>query len=1093
MTHLQGRIKLRLFKEPRALALGLLFGALCQLPAKAVEWEFKPPRAGLAMVVENPIGGNWLVERPLAKVNSSPEFTFPLQLFYHSARTARGIFGDQWFCPQLESTLIPKGKNVLLWNPPWGGVVALFADESRPNHFLDRKYKHVAKVSGVQTAITSNDGWCYTYRNGHIEMIQAPTGRQLDFVYSASVLSQVILRDPTSNLSQPLLNAGHDVRGHINKLVVGTMCYQFEYANGPDGRLNAIIRPGIAEPEKIEYDRTGVLGSIKPPGAAPVVFKTEYAKTDRNRQPDPNPNERQKPGNYRLLDDGTLWYCYDKEGGVTTFDRSGIWQSFQASKKRNTETTRNSAGEVIVKYFYMAPGRKHNGKLNRIEKNGRVVLENFYDKRNGNLIESRDENGICTTYEYSSTKSFSDRPVRISRGPRDGTRELLQFLQYDAIGRIVSKTEPGKRITLYNYNSRGELENITNPDGSRIIFRRDPKGRVVNVSDGNQEESVQFDENGRIRARTQPDGQTAEFSYDGSGNVSAVKQNGITVVKYQRDKFGIITAQSDSIGRTTQFERDSNGNIQAETHPDGFVTKYEYDQASHKIAEVDGNGNRTTFKYDLGGHLIEKKDAHGKTLTWTYDPQGKLISRSNGVQQATNTYNQKGRLALVDFGIPGEKITYTYDEQGRLKKASTPTNSETIFYDSKNRIIARQFIRGDTQRVVRYAWDASGRKISVVLSEKETGPKESNSYKRLQLTEYSYDSKGKLLETKSNGSSICRYQYDKKGRLEAKQFGNGITCRYKFDIFGRQTQLDLSGGPLVQPLSLTYLWTSAGQIQSRTWNKETQVYTYDPRGRLASVSKLKQPQQLPQNSDKQSVSLQESYSFDAAGNMLSATQNGNVTRLTYSSANQIESTVAGANTTQFKYDLAGRLVSQTSGDQTQSRTYGFLDKLITISSPDRKFVGFDYFPNGQIAIKGSVPSIPAPDRPGEKPQNGVAQFFSNLAKGNEAEEKPNAIQSAINQNVIEEYVWDGNAMLFRSGTTFVIEPEASGEVPIAVNDLSKPESPTYFLNDVLGTTLAVIRPNRVEIVNLESSAPAEGKRSSTPEPTPLSTPSIQIQ
>ena len=1080
-----------------ALSIFLCLGAVFNPLARAVDWEFKPPRIGLALAVENPNGTNWMVERRLASITAAPEFSFPLQLFYHSARTERGLFGDQWFCPQLESTLLPRGKDVLVWKTPSGSVVGLFLDETRAFHFVDREKKFLAKVAGIQTTIASNDGWVYTYRNGRLELVQAPTGRQLDFVYKASTLSQVILRDPSPNLSHPLLATAHDGRDRLTALTVGIAVYQFAYESGADGHLISFTRPGTADPEKIEYDKAGVLACIKPPSGAPSVFKTEYAKLDRNKQPDPNPKERAKVSNYRLVDDSVLWYFYGKDGAVTTSDRSGVWQSFQISKNRGTETSRNAAGEDVVKYYFLAPGRKHDGKLNRIEKNGRVVMENFYDKRNGNLIESRDENGICTTYEYSSDPAFSGKPTQIFRGTRDGKRELVVALQYDGAGRVIMRTEPGKRVTRYGYNARGELENVTDPAGIRTTIRRDAQGRVINTINGNNEERFSYDDAGRVKARTQPDGQTAEFTYDAAGNVSAVKQNGVTVVKYQRDKNGVVTAQTDAIGRTTRMERDAKGNLTAETQPNGTITKYEHDAAGHRTAQIDGKGNRITFKYDTGGHLVEQKNPLGQTLTWTYDAQGRLVGRTNGVQQVSKIYNDKGRLKMIDYGKPGEKIVYTYDDKGRVKKIATPTNSVALYYDDMNRIVAQQLTRGESQRVVRYGWDAAGRKTSVVLSEKVPDPKNATNYKLLQQSDYTYDINGRLVEIKSNGASACRYQYDAKGRLTGRQFGNGIVAHYAYDIFGRQTRLDLSGGPLVEPLLLAYQWDAAGQLLARTWNNETQTYGYDPSGQLLVVSKVgdSRSQAVTQVANNQTSPVLESYRYDAAGNMLVKFENGDTTSMIYDAANQLVSAVTGGKTTAFKYDTAGRLLSQTTDGQTQSRAYGFLDKVLVLTKPDGTRIGFDYYPDGQLAAKAPLPAavdLNAPLQACAKKQT-VGGMISNLL-GSKPEENPletTPEQTALNRNLREELVWDGLALLYCNGISYAVEPHVSGGVPL-VGTRGTGAPPIYYINDILGTTLAVVTPDRVEIAPMTAFGKprgGSGAPSTISEPSPVTPPS----
>ena len=585
--------------------------------------------------------------------------------------------------------------------------------------------------------------------------------------------------------------------------------------------------------------------------------------------------------------------------------------------------------------------------------------------------------------------------------------------------------------------------------------------------------------------RTEPDGQTAEFTYDAAGNVSAIKQNGVTVTQYLRDKNGIVTGQTDAIGRTTRLERDAQGNLTAEYQPNSTVTQYEYDAAGHRTAQIDGKGNRIAFKYDTGGRLVEQTNPLGQTLTWTYDAQNRLVGRTNGVQKVSNLYNDKGRLKMIDYGKPGEKIVYTYDERGRVKKLTTPTNSITLYYDDMNSIVARQLTRGESQRVVRYGWDAAGRKTSVVLSEKVPDPKNADQFKLLQQTDYTYDLKGRLVEIKSNSASVCRYQYDKKGRLVGREFGNGIVARYTYDLFGRQTRLELSGGQLVEPLVLAYQWDAAGQLLARTWNNETQTYGYDPSGQLLTVNKagVARSAQMAQVANNPASPVLESYRYDPAGNLLVKVENGDTTSMSYDAANQLVSAVTGGKTTAFKYDTAGRLVSQTTEGQTQSRTYGFLDKVLVLTKPDGTRIGFDYYPDGQLAAKAPLPAtadLTAPQEAGPKKQT-VGGMISNLL-GTKPEEEPletNPEQAAINKNLSEQLVWDGLALLYRNGVSYAVEPHASGGIPlVATQGAGSP--PIYYINDILGTTLAVVTPDRVEIAPMTAFGKPRGGSGAPP-------------
>ena len=87
---------------------GLIAGPYYGLK-RAAPWTFSPPTAGRALQT-----GGWTVDYPLGTVNASPEFNFPLQLVYLTTRSQEGLFGSGWFCPQLESSILPVGKGVLL-------------------------------------------------------------------------------------------------------------------------------------------------------------------------------------------------------------------------------------------------------------------------------------------------------------------------------------------------------------------------------------------------------------------------------------------------------------------------------------------------------------------------------------------------------------------------------------------------------------------------------------------------------------------------------------------------------------------------------------------------------------------------------------------------------------------------------------------------------------------------------------------------------------------------------------------------------------------------------------------------------------------
>ena len=696
-------------------------------------------------------------------------------------------------------------------------------------------------------------------------------------------------------------------------------------------------------------------------------------------------------------------------------------------------------------------------------------------------------------------------------------------MKYDPAGHLIEQTDTAGQTTRFAYNSRGELEAVTAPSGERSMMTRDAFGRTTGISAGGQKSGLQYDEFGRVKSKKAPDGQETEFLYDTASRLEAVKQNGVTVTRYRRDAQGRVSEEEDALHRVKKNEFDAGGNISAELLPNGTATHYDYDILGHRTAQIDGNGNRVTFAYDPAGRLIRQDSPLHQTLTWKYDAKGRLEQRTNGVQTIRYTYDSKDRLAKLDYGGPGEKLLYTYDDAGRVKKVATPANRVSYFYDALNRVVGKQLVRPGHERVIRYAYTAANQKASVTLSERVTPaspPQPSStqpSYIVLQQTEYAYDPQGRLIELKSNGRSVCRYQYDPAGRLQTRTYGNGIVGKHAYDKFGRQTRLELSGGPLLDPLLLAYGWDDAGQMTWRTWNGETQAYSYDDAGQLLTVSKvLDDATNVPEKSAFEKVSnppspakgatptrkleLLESYRYDSAGNMLEKFEHGVKTVMAYNAANQLTSSVTGDHKTTYTYDPAGRLTVESAEDATviaatnlksepkmepgrrreaqirnRQLTYGFLDKVLTVTRPDGTRVAFDYYPDGQLAAKaplasrlaGASPPLTQHSTPNTQPPKTGFDLLADLvaAKSEDTDLAPSADQAALNASLHEELVWDGLALLWRNGVGFAMEPHVSGGAPVASSPA--PTAPlTYYLTDILGTTLAVVHPDRLEILPL---------------------------
>ena len=196
---------------------------------------------------------------------------------------------------------------------------------------------------------------------------------------------------------------------------------------------------------------------------------------------------------------------------------------------------------------------------------------------------------------------------------------------------------------------------------------------------------------------------------------------------------------------------------------------------------------------------------------------------------------------------------------------------------------------------------------------------------------------------------------------------------------------------------IEYFYSDDGTLTGKAFNGNRVNFEYDLRGQLLAVK------------DAQGKDL-ERYTYDPAGNRLSKTINGVTTTYTYDKANQLVTSTVNGVTTHYKYDAAGRMIQ--AGDKKY--IYNGQNKVAEVRQNGKTIARFEYNIDGQIA-------------------------------------------KAIYGDKVEEFIWDGLALIWRSGVTYINEPYVTGGNPVMAGD-------DVLFNDMLGSTLAV-NGNPVEMTS----------------------------
>ena len=201
---------------------------------------------------------------------------------------------------------------------------------------------------------------------------------------------------------------------------------------------------------------------------------------------------------------------------------------------------------------------------------------------------------------------------------------------------------------------------------------------------------------------------------------------------------------------------------------------------------------------------------------------------------------------------------------------------------------------------------------------------------------------------------------------------------------------------------IEYFYSDDGTLTGKAFNGKRVNFEYDLRGQLLAVK------------DVSGKDL-ERYTYDPAGNRLSKTINGLTTTYTYDKANQLVTSTVNGVTTHYKYDAAGRMIQ--AGDKKY--IYNGQNKVAEVRQNGKTIAKFEYNIDGQIA-------------------------------------------KAIYGDKVEEFMWDGLALIWRSGVTYINEPYVTGGNPVMAGD-------DVLFNDMLGSTLAV-NGNPVEMTSFGETA-----------------------
>lgn len=343
------------------------------------------------------------------------------------------------------------------------------------------------------------------------------------------------------------------------------------------------------------------------------------------------------------------------------------------------------------------------------------------------------------------------------------------------------------------------------------------------------------------------------------------------VYQYGYDDYSNMTTLTDPLGRVTTFAFGNEFNQTSRTLPiTGLDETFAYDSLGRQYRHTDFEGNTVDQVFTEFGLLDELHyfddtqdpdvDTPSETVEYTYDEFNRITTVLDERGTTTYTYNDQGQVTQIDS--PEGILNYEYDDFNRRIK--TTTGDPTVNIENEFNYTYDEFGRLETVTVIE--------RNDTVLSTPE-------------VTTYTYDAVGKLVQTDLANGVITTYSYNDLYQLtDLVHYDGSIAPANRIAEYNYTVRAD--GKKL--SVDETYWDGGAAKTSDFTW-------VYDDLGRLV--------EEIHDDDQDNSLDYHAFYTFDLTGNRLKKevdtdlnTTIDETTTYTYNNADQLltETKIVGA-------------------------------------------------------------------------------------------------------------------------------------------------------------------------------------------------------
>ena len=471
----------------------------------------------------------------------------------------------------------------------------------------------------------------------------------------------------------------------------------------------------------------------------------------------------------------------------------------------------------------------------------------------------------------------------------DGTFSLTDLVarsvsKFGTDGRLVSLTDRNQQAITFTY-SGGNVSQASLPTGQVVTF----------TFSGGKLASMTRPANGALAAGT------VTYTYDGSGRLASITRPAVGGAPASTTRFGYtargdLASITDGTGAVTSFTYDTAHRVtsvgQGST-TDVATTRFSYVSSTQtQVASPTTDQGaavsavpHTTYTVNADQRVTSVTDAVGRSRSRTYTPFFDVASATNGTGgTASGTYGANGGSSLTKAtSAYGSSNSWTYGTGSNAYSPTGSTNaqgvSSTMSYDAAGNGTGTT----TSGAVAKVSYNSDGTVAS------STDPKG-------RVTTYTESASGKYIAkiTPPTGSAMGVTTISGNPATSITN-GAGETATYSYNDRYAINSIATPAG------TVSWTYDANGRATSRTDKNQKVVYGYDSRGNLTSIATT------PVAGGAAPAAMTVTYAYDKAGNMTSRSVAGKTTTYSYDAANQLVALTAGDGAvTRFKYDGAGR-------------------------------------------------------------------------------------------------------------------------------------------------------------------------------------------